>query len=83
MTLIRFLLISIALLYIVRLIARLLLPALFQKIVNKAQQQQNGYNNNYRTRPEGKIKVDYAPDNKPSVPDTEGEFVDFEEIKNR
>jgi len=79
MILIRFLLISICILYIVRAIMRFLLPFLFQSVVNKAQQQQN-----YKRpeQPTGRIKVDYIPEGKKSnIPDSEGEFVDYEEVK--
>jgi hypothetical protein len=81
--LVRFLFIAIATLYIVRAIIRFLLPMLFQSVVNKAQQQQN-QQQNYKTReqPTGKVKVDYVPDNKKGkFPDSEGEFVDYEEVK--
>ncbi|MCC8409476.1 DUF4834 family protein [Mucilaginibacter sp. UR6-1] len=85
MGLLRFLFIAIAVLYIVRIIARLLLPMFFQKIVNKAQQQAN---NQYRQqqqpprKPEGSIRVDYVPHEKrSSVPDSEGEYVSYEEVK--
>lgn len=81
MILIRFLLISILVLYIIRSIARWLLPVLFQNLVNKAQQQQSQQQYRSQKPPEGKIKVDYMPQTKSSVPDSEGEFVDFEEIK--
>lgn len=80
MILLRFLLISIAVLYIIRSLARIFLPMLFQSMVNKAQQQNpNSYQQS--KRPDGAVRVDYAPQNKPSVPDSEGEFVDYEEIK--
>lgn len=74
-----FLLLAIVVLYIIKAIARFLLPILFQSVVNKAQQQQN-----YRTetKADPKVKVDYIPEGqKNKVPDSEGEFVDFEEIK--
>jgi hypothetical protein len=80
MLLIRFLLISILVLYIIRSLVRLLLPMLFQSLVNKAQQQ-NQQQYHKSSQPEGKIKVDYMPKTKSSVPDSEGEFVDYEEIK--
>jgi hypothetical protein len=50
-------------------------------MVNKAQQQ--GQQQQYRNskQPEGKIKVDYIPQTKNQVPDSEGDFVDYEEIK--
>ena len=86
MILIRFLIISICILYIVRSLARIFLPMLFQSVINKAQQQANQQqqrNNQQPPRkPEGRIKVDYIPQGKKnSVPDSEGEFVDYEEIK--
>ncbi|MDR6942820.1 DUF4834 domain-containing protein [Mucilaginibacter pocheonensis] len=80
MLLIRFLLISICILYIIRSLVRYLLPVLFESVVNKAQQQQ--YQQQQPKRPEGAIKVDYIPQGKKStVPDSEGEFVDYEEVK--
>jgi hypothetical protein len=80
MILIRFLLISVLILYIIRYVVRLLLPWLFQSLVNKAQQQnQQQYSN--QKRPEGKVKVDYKPKTKSSIPDSEGDFIDYEEIK--
>ncbi|WP_426669186.1 DUF4834 family protein [Mucilaginibacter sp. McL0603] len=79
---IRFLLIAILVLYIIRNLVRILLPMLFQSLVNKAQQQgqqQQQYRN--PKQPDGKVKVDYIPNNKSQVPDSEGDFVDYEEIK--
>ena len=80
MVLLRFLIISILILYVVRTIMRLLAPYLFQSLVNKAQQQQQ--NANRAEKPTGRIKVDYIPEGKKSnIPDTEGEFVEYEEVK--
>lgn len=57
---------------------RYLIPVLFESVVNKAQQQQQRQSR----KPEGAIKVDYIPQGKKStVPDSEGEFVDYEEVK--
>jgi len=86
MFLIRFLIICICLLYVVRAIFRLLGPMLFQSIINKAQQQnQQQYRSqqyNSQQRPSDKVTVDYIPPTKKkSVPDSEGEFIDYEEIK--
>ena len=68
--------------YIVKALARIFLPMLFQNVVNKAQQQQN-YRQNYNPNPnQGKVKVDYIPEpKKGSVPDSEGDFIDYEEVK--
>ena len=79
-----FLLLAIVVLYIIKAIARFLLPMLFQSVVNKAQQQQN-QQQNYRAqqpKPDARVKVDYIPEGqKNKVPDSEGEFIDYEEIK--
>lgn len=84
--LIRFLFISIAILYIIRAIIRWMLPMLFQSVVNKAQQQHQQQQANYSSnqkQPTGRIKVDYVPEDrkKGKFPDSEGEFVDYEEVK--
>ncbi|MDT3402956.1 DUF4834 family protein [Mucilaginibacter terrae] len=85
MILIRFLIISICVFYIIRSLARIFLPMLFQSMVNKAQQQysqqQNPFQQQRQNRPEGKIKIDHAPQVKSQIPDNEGDFVDFEEVK--
>lgn len=83
MLLIRFLIISICILYIIRTLMRYLIPVLFQSVVNKAQQHaQQQHNYREPKKPEGAIKVDYIPEGKKSkLPDSEGEFVDYEEIK--
>ena len=78
---IRFLLISILVLYIIRSLVRILLPMLFQSLVNKAQQQGQQQYRRSQNQPDGKVKVDYIPENKQQVPDSVGDVVDFEEIK--
>jgi len=94
--LLSFLITAILILYIIRALARIFLPMLFQNVVNKAQQQQQqqqNYRQNYsqnanpnanqQSSSQGKIKVDYVPPQtkKGSIPDSEGDFVDYEEIK--
>lgn len=84
MGLLRFLIISIAILYIIRTLARIFLPMLFQGMMKKAQQQGSAENRNppYNNRKEGAIKVEYMPPApKSAVPDSEGEFVEYEELK--
>ncbi|SFS71508.1 DUF4834 family protein [Mucilaginibacter polytrichastri] len=82
MLLIRFLIISICILYILRSLVRWFLPMLFQGMVNKAQQQQNAQQQYKQPKPTGAIKVDYMPPaQKGAIPDSEGEFVDYEEVK--
>ncbi len=81
MGLIRFLIIAICSLYIIRSLVRILLPMLFNSVINKAQQQARQQQNYQQPKPDGRVRVDYKPDAKSSVPDSEGEFVDYEEIK--
>jgi hypothetical protein len=83
MILIRFLIISICVLYILRSLVRIVLPMLFNSVINKAQEQAR-HQQNYQqhSRPDGRVKVDHIPEGKKgTVPDSEGEFVDYEEIK--
>ncbi|MFD0750458.1 DUF4834 family protein [Mucilaginibacter calamicampi] len=81
--LLRFLLVAIVILYIIRALLRYLLPMLFQSLVNKAQQGQQNNSRPNGQKPTGKINIDYIPQEatKSKVPDTEGDFVEYEEIK--
>jgi hypothetical protein len=86
--LLSFLITAILIIYVIRALARIFLPMLFQSVVNKAQQQhqqaagrQQNYNSNANTNT-GRIRVDYKPTpKKGSIPDSEGDFVDYEEVK--
>ncbi|CAM3969325.1 DUF4834 domain-containing protein [Mucilaginibacter galii] len=83
MLLIRFLIITVCVLWLIRTLARIFLPMLFQSMVNKATQQ---HNQPYQQQPprqaEGKVKVDFVPPGpKNTIPDNEGDFVDYEEVK--
>ena len=84
----KILLITIAVLWLLRLAARLLLPVLFQKMVKKAQQQAGQYQQyqqQQQRRGDDRIRVDYVPpkDKEAIAADRAGEFVDFEEVKDR
>ena len=84
MGLLKFLLISILVMWLIRMLARLLLPLFFKKMVSKAQQH---VNNQYREqappRPTGKISVDYIPpkDKEARAADKAGDFIDYEDLK--
>jgi len=73
--------------WLIKQIVKLLLPMLFQKVVNKAQQQAHqqytGQTNYQQKKPVGKISVDYIPpkDKEARAADKAGDFIDFEEIK--
>lgn len=89
----KFLFIAILVLWLIRMVVRLLAPWILkkvsQKIMGTAQQQyqqrqrpQQG--NHTQTQPEGEISIDYVPPQaaRPKKgPQKAGEFVDFEEVK--
>jgi len=86
--LLEFLLTVIFILWVIKALVRFLLPMLFQNVVNKAQEQYQNQNQNQQrnynsqSKPDEKVKVDYIPEsNKPILPDSEGEFIDYEEVK--
>jgi hypothetical protein len=81
MGLLKFLFVTICILWLIRLIVRLLLPVLFQKMMTKAQNQANQRYQQQNSTPDGRIKVDYMPPKVKSKVDDAGDFVDYEEIK--
>ena len=78
-----FLLIAIIVLWLIRLLVRMIFPAVirnaFGNMQKQAQQQQQQRSN----RPEGSISIDYMPqkDKKKGNADKLGDFVDYEEVK--
>jgi len=95
MGLLKFLFIAVAVLWLVRVVARLLFPwamrKMAEKVMGNAQQQYQqrntafrGANPNQRRQPDGKVRIDYMPpqDKPKSGAKNAGEFVDFEEIKS-
>jgi hypothetical protein len=82
--LLEFLVGAIAILYIIRELVRFLLTMLFKSVVDKAQEQHQNQQRSYSSQkqPDAKVKVDYIPEtHKAKVPDSEGDFIDYEEIK--
>lgn len=94
MGLLKFLLIAIAILWLVRAIARLVFPWAMRKMAEKvmggAQQQyyqrnttSNPYQHQQRARQDGKVHIDYVPPRQSGGKGKNaGEFVEFEEIKS-
>ncbi len=79
-----FLVAVILILWVIRMVLRVVLPMLFQKVVNKAQQHQQNYQQNYTNSApkQGSVKIDHIPEQpKGKIPDSEGDFIDYEEIK--
>lgn len=95
MGLLKFLFIIIAVLWLVRVVARLLFPWAMRKMTEKVmgdtrRQYQyksttfRGSGPDNRHQPDGKIRIDYMPpqDKPKNGAKNAGEFVDFEEIKS-
>jgi hypothetical protein len=89
MAFLKFLMITILVLWLIRIILRLVFPLMLRNIFGKMQQQQQqqqpfGGGNAPREpkKPEGSISIDYMPPPpKPGNADKLGDFVDYEEVK--
>lgn len=86
MGLIKFLIICFCIYLILKWILKPVLRILFSRMVEDfVRKHTNGqYSHESRQkRKEGNIRVDYAPSEKKNqkIPDNEGEYIDFEEVK--
>ena len=81
--LLKVLIIIICVLWLIKVIARLVLPILFQSVIKKVQNQANQHarqQQRYKAA-DGQINVDYIPPRNKNAGSSGGEFVDYEEIK--
>ncbi|WP_432714276.1 DUF4834 domain-containing protein [Pedobacter sp.] len=77
----KFLLIAILVLWLIKIILRLVFPLVLKKVFSKMQQQANGAAPQQK-KPEGSISIDYMPPQpKQGNADKLGDFVDYEELK--
>ncbi|MET3112894.1 hypothetical protein AAKU52_000613 [Pedobacter sp. CG_S7] len=83
MGLLKFLMITIFVLWLIRIILKLVFPMILRNIFGKMQQQaNNGGAAPQPKKPEGSISIDYMPpQQKPGNADKLGDFVDYEELK--
>ena len=82
MLLLKILFITICVLWLLKMVARVLLPMFFQKLMTKAQNQANQrYQQQNQNSPDGRISVEYMPPKEKSRGDNSGDFVDYEEVK--
>jgi hypothetical protein len=83
MGLIRFIFITIFILWTVRLLLRLVFPMVLKSIFGKMQQSAGEQSApQQRRRPEGSVHIDYMPPTqKKGNSDNLGDFVDYEEVK--
>ncbi len=82
MGIIKFILITLLIIYIVRIILRLVFPLILKSMLSKVQQQGAGEPQERSKKAEGSISIDYmppSPQNRKS--DKLGDFVDYEELK--
>jgi len=82
----KFILISIILIWVFRLLFRMIFPAVlrnaFSNIQNQATANQQQQQRSSNSRPEGSISIDYMPKKeKKGNADKLGDFVDYEEVK--
>ncbi|MFN0255099.1 DUF4834 family protein [Pedobacter ureilyticus] len=81
---IKFLIIAIIVLWVIRLLVRMIFPAVIRNAFNNMQNQATGQQQQQRARrPEGTISIDYMPkkEKKKGNADNLGDFVDYEEVK--
>jgi hypothetical protein len=84
MGIIKFLFITILILWIIRVLLRLVFPMVLKSVFGKMQDQaQNPGRHQQPTRkPEGSISIDYVPPQpKHGNADKLGDFVEYEEVK--
>jgi len=81
---ITFLFAAIIILWVIRLLVRLIFPAVIRNAFGNMQQQAQQQQYQQRpNRPEGSISIDYMPkqEKKKGNSDNLGDFVDYEEVK--
>lgn len=85
MILIKFLIITIIVIWIIRTVLRLVFPVILRKAFGAAQnqaQQHQAQQNQYQKKSDGSISIDYMPKTeKKGNSDKLGDFVDYEEVK--
>ena len=83
MFLIKFIFITVIILWVIRILIRLIFPVMLKNVFSNVQQQAANASQQQRpTKPEGSISIDHTPKKeKRGNPDKLGDFVEYEEIK--
>lgn len=82
MGLLKFLFIAVMVLWIIRILVRMIFPVMLRNAFGNMQNQAAGQQQQRRQRPEGSISIDYMPKKeKKGNADKLGDFVDYEELK--
>ena len=77
MALVRFLLILFLIYFIVRIFTRYVFRSYFKKMQRNFENQQNQHNN----KKEGDVTINTKPDKGKKIDKDEGDYIDYEEIK--
>ena len=82
MVLLKFIIITIIVLWVIRLLFRAIFPVMLKKAFGMEGQSSSYQQSNKSSRPEGSISIDYMPkkEKKGNI-DKLGDFVDYEEVK--
>ena len=67
--------------YALKFIGRLLFPIVVKKAVNNMQERQTQYQRQQQYKPEGEVTIEKDRQDQARKRNTEGEYVDFEEIE--
>jgi hypothetical protein len=67
--------------YGLKFVGRLLFPIVVKKVVNNMQDRQSQYQRQQQYKPEGEVTIEKDRKDQPRTRNTEGEYVDFEEIE--
>ena len=83
MGIIKFLIIAIIVLWVIRLLMRIIFPMVIKNAFSKMQNQAAGQQQQRPSRPEGTISIDHMPkkEKRQGNSDNLGDFVDYEEVK--
>ncbi|ACU06225.1 MULTISPECIES: hypothetical protein [Pedobacter] len=82
MGVIKFILVTLLILYVIRIILRLVFPYVLKSLFSKVHQQAENHQRQQQKKPEGSISIDYMPPQpKSGNADKLGDFVDYEEVK--
>lgn len=66
--------------FVLKFVGRLLFPIVVKKAVNNMQERQSQYQRQQQYKQEGEVTVEKNRRNQSRTNNTEGEYVDFEEI---
>ena len=84
MPFLKYLLVIICMYYIIKTVFRFIFRSFIGNIEQQSRQQfeqQKKAYNREAEKPVGKVSVDYIPEEKKTFSETEGDYVDFEEVK--